>query len=147
MLYSHLHLALSSGLFPSGFPQNPVNTSPLSHTCYVPAHHILLDFITRTIMGEEYRSLNSSLCSFLYSPVTSSLLGPNTLLYTLFSNTPQPMFQSHCECPIFTRYTTVNFFGVSNRRLPCSKTPFRSLSNVSLVLTFHPDDRQKDQSV
>ena len=37
-------------------------------------------------MGEEYRTL-SSLCSFLHSPVTSSLLGPNILLNTLFSNT------------------------------------------------------------
>ena len=29
----------------------------------------------------------ASLCSFLHSPFTSSLLGPNTLLNTLFSNT------------------------------------------------------------
>jgi hypothetical protein len=28
------------------------------------------------------------LCSFLHSPVTSSLFGPNILLSTLFSNTP-----------------------------------------------------------
>jgi hypothetical protein len=27
------------------------------------------------------------LCTFLHSPVTSSLLGPNILLRTLFSNT------------------------------------------------------------
>jgi hypothetical protein len=33
--------------------------------------------ITRTILGEEYRSLSSSLWSFLHSPVTSSLLGRN----------------------------------------------------------------------
>ena len=38
-------------------------------------------------MGEEYRSLSSSLCSLLHSPVTSSLLGPNILLNTIFSNT------------------------------------------------------------
>jgi hypothetical protein len=43
--------------------------------------------ITRKILGEEYRSLSSSLCSFLHSHVTSSLLGPNILLNTLFSNT------------------------------------------------------------
>jgi hypothetical protein len=35
-------------------------------------------------IGEEYRSLSSSLCSFLHSPVTSSLLGPNILLNPLF---------------------------------------------------------------
>jgi hypothetical protein len=33
---------------------------------------------------KEYRSFSSSLCNFLHYPVTSSLLGPNTLLSTLF---------------------------------------------------------------
>jgi hypothetical protein len=42
--------------------------------------------ITRIIFGDEYRSSSSSLCS-LHSPVASSLLGPNILLSTLFSNT------------------------------------------------------------
>jgi hypothetical protein len=42
--------------------------------------------ITR-ILGQQYRSLSSSLCNFLHSPVTSSLLGPNILLNTPFSNT------------------------------------------------------------
>ena len=37
--------------------------------------------------SKEYRSLSYSLCSFLHSPVTSSLLDPNILLNTLFSNT------------------------------------------------------------
>ena len=49
--------------------------------------HLILDLITRIIFGEQYRSLSNSLCSFLHSPVTSSLLGPNILLSTLFSNT------------------------------------------------------------
>ena len=38
-------------------------------------------------MGEEYRSLSSSFCSFLHSPVTSYVLSPNFLFNTLFSNT------------------------------------------------------------
>jgi len=38
-------------------------------------------------MGDEYRSWSCSLCSFLHSPVTSSLLDTNILLNTLFSNT------------------------------------------------------------
>jgi hypothetical protein len=67
--------------------QNPVCTSllPIRATC--PAHLIILYFITRTILGEEYRTLSFTLCNFLHSPVTSSLLGPNILLSHLFSNT------------------------------------------------------------
>ena len=38
-------------------------------------------------IGEEYRTLRSSLHTFLQSLVTSSLLGPNIPLNTLFSNT------------------------------------------------------------
>ena len=59
--------------------------SPISARCS--AHFILLDFITRKIFGEERISLSSSLCSFLHSPVTSSLLVQNILLSPLFSNT------------------------------------------------------------
>ena len=39
------------------------------------------------MFGEEDRSLSSLLCTFLHSPITSSFLGPNILLSTLFSNT------------------------------------------------------------
>ena len=37
-------------------------------------------FVTRTILGEGYRSFSSTLCNLLHSPVTSSLLGPNILV-------------------------------------------------------------------
>ena len=69
---------------PSGFPTKTLYTplsSPIRATC--PTHLIFLDFITRTILGEEYKSFISSLCSLLHSPVTLSLLGPNILLNTL----------------------------------------------------------------
>jgi len=70
------------------FPnQNPAHTSPLPHTCYTPRPSHSLDFTTRTILGEKYRTLSSSLCIFLHSPLTSSLLGSHILLNTLFSNT------------------------------------------------------------
>ena len=87
ILSSHLCLGLPSRLFPSGFPTKTLCTPLPSSICATcPAHLILLDFINRTILGEEYRSLSSSLCNFLHSPVTPSLLSPNNLLNTLFSN-------------------------------------------------------------
>ena len=98
------HLGLPSGLFPPGFPTKTLVTplvSPIRATC--PAYRILPDFITRIILGEEYISLSSSLCSFLHSLVTSSLLGPNIPLNTLFSNTLNlRTFLPQCEWPSFT---------------------------------------------
>jgi len=59
------------------FPQrNPVHTSRLLPTCYMPCPSQSSRF------GEEYRSLSSSLCSFPLSPILSSVLGPNILLRT-----------------------------------------------------------------
>ena len=76
-----------SGLFPLGFstktPYAPL-LSPIHATCH--SHLILIDLITQIIFGEAYRSCSFSLCSLLHSPVTSFLLGPNTLLNTLLSN-------------------------------------------------------------
>jgi len=88
ILPTHLRLGLPSGLFPSGFPTKTLYTrlsSPIRATS--PAHHIILDFIARTILGEQYKSLSFSLCNLLHYPVTSSLLGPNILPNTIFSNT------------------------------------------------------------
>ena len=56
--------------------QNPVYTCPLPIRATRPAYLILLDLVTRKILDVEYKSLSSSLCSFLRSPVISSLLGP-----------------------------------------------------------------------
>jgi len=84
ILSSHPRLGLPSGLFPQGYPTKTLYTpvpSPIRGTC--PAHLFLLDFITRTILGEEYRTLSSSLCSFFPFSVTSSLLAPNILLNIL----------------------------------------------------------------
>ena len=87
ILSSHLRPRVPSGLLPSGFLAKiliaPV-PSPLYAKCS--AHFILLDFLTRNVLGEEYRSGSSSLHSFLHSPVTLSPSGPN-ILSTLFSHT------------------------------------------------------------
>jgi hypothetical protein len=48
------------------------------------------------IFGGDYISYSSSLCSFLHSPVTSSLLGPNIPISTLFS-------YNLCLCSFFRK--------------------------------------------
>jgi hypothetical protein len=64
--------------------QNCVCTSPRCATCLT---HLILCFITRITLGEEYGKQSSSLCSLLHSSITSSLLGQHMFLCTLFSNT------------------------------------------------------------
>ena len=87
ILSSHLRLGLPSGSFLQvSPPKSCIRLSPLPIRATCPAHLILLDLITRTIFGEGYKSLSSSFCSFLHSPVTSFILDPNILLSTLSSN-------------------------------------------------------------
>jgi hypothetical protein len=52
---------------------------PIRATCH--SHLIHLDLITQIISGEESKSLSSSLCSFLHSPVTPSI-------YSVTASTP-----------------------------------------------------------
>ena len=88
ILSFHLRLDLQSGLLPLGIPTKTLYTPLLYHTrATCPAHLIILDFITRLIFGEHYRSLSSPSRIFLHYPVTSSLIAPNIPPNTLFSNT------------------------------------------------------------
>ena len=78
----YIRLCLRSGLFPSRFPTKTLYASSLYPTrATYPANLILLDSVTRLIFGDEYSSWSSSLCSFLHSPVNSSVLGPNIVSY------------------------------------------------------------------
>ena len=88
ILSSHLCLVLPSSYFHQVFQPKNLYTPLLStiHATF-PLNIILIDFISRKLLGEKYRSLNSSWCSFLYSLFTSSLLGQNILVNALFSNT------------------------------------------------------------
>ena len=70
------------------FPhQNPVYASSLPRKCYMPHlfHFSWFDQPNNVWWGVQISQL--LFCSFLHPPVTSSLLDPNILLSTLFSNT------------------------------------------------------------
>ena len=86
-LKSHLNIILPST---SWSPQwslsirfthkNLVHNSPFLHTCHMPrpSHSSRFYHLPNTVWA---------VCNFLHSPVSPSLLGPNILLSTLFSNT------------------------------------------------------------
>ena len=82
ILSSHLRLGL-----PQISPPKPwirLSDPPYAlHALPIPFFSILSP--EKILVGN--RSFSTSLCSLLHSSVTSSLLGPNTLLHTLFSNT------------------------------------------------------------
>ena len=86
--------------------QNLVCTHPFSHTCYMPrpSHSFRLDYPKN--IWWAYRPLSSSLCCFLHAPVTSSLLGSNIFLSTLFSNTLSLHFSLNVSDQVSYPYKT-----------------------------------------
>jgi len=85
---SHLCLGTSSGVFLSGSAAKILYIFFFSPgTCHMlgPSHSPWFD--SQQNAGEVYKSWSFTSCYFLQSPVTSSLLGPNTSHSTLFSNT------------------------------------------------------------
>ena len=117
------------------FPhKNPACTSclpsPIRATC---RSYLILDLITRTILGEEYGSISSSLCILLQSPVTSSLSGPNILLNTLLSNTlslhSSLDMSDHVSCP----YKTSKIIIECHSQLSVWKYPVSPILHYNLL--------------
>jgi hypothetical protein len=75
------------------FPhQNLVYASPLYHTCYMPRPSHSSPCYHQNDTGWGVQILSSSLCSFLHSPVTSSLLGPTSYSQTSSTYVPPSMW-------------------------------------------------------
>ena len=88
ILSSHPRLGLPSGLFLSRFPhRNPIYSSPLPHTCYVPLPTLSSLYDQAKNIGRGVQVIKLFILYFSPFPVTSSLLGPNILLNTIFSYT------------------------------------------------------------
>jgi len=99
VLSSHLSLGLPSRLLPSGFPTKTLYTPLLSSMPAIcPAHLIFSRFDNPNNIGWGVQIIKLIIMKFFSTPVTSSLLGPNILLNTLFSNT----LSHQCERPSFT---------------------------------------------
>ena len=88
ILSYHLHLGLPNGLFPSGFPTKMPYTSLLSPnrgSCHA---HVILDFITWTMLGEEYIALRRI-------PEQNKFVAKNMTNYVAFQRRVRAQHSNH----------------------------------------------------
>jgi len=110
----HLFLVLPSGFYSSCFPIRTLHSFrvfPMRATC--PAHLVLLDLITLIISGEKHKLLFSS-CSSFQTPVSTSVLSPNSVLeqpksvsFLQITQRNAPALHSTRQKSLFT-YTTID---------------------------------------
>jgi hypothetical protein len=67
--------------------------------------------MTRTIFGDEFTLLNSTSCNSVHCSVTPSLLRPNILLNTLFSNPLSQRSSLNVSGHVSHPYKTASKFG------------------------------------
>ena len=83
--------------------QTPIYAFLSSVRATCPAHIIHLDCITRTLLGEEYRSVSSSLCSFFFPfPYYLVPLRPKYFPQHPTVKHHQPTSVPQCQRPRFT---------------------------------------------
>jgi hypothetical protein len=123
------------------FPhQKPVHVSPLPIRATCPTHLILLDFITRTVMGEEYISWSSWINSFGLQITIARISSEGADKLKLFCKCaelsvnycekPRQMAPAVCrqECawePPGRKTTSYDTSGIPSRHIPA---PFRGES-------------------
>jgi hypothetical protein len=101
-IYAFVFLVVSS---PLAFPPITCTCSSSPFSFYIPfsSHPPWLDH--SNYAWWRLQVIKLLLCSPLYPPVTSSVLGPNILLSILFQNTLN-LFSCYCQRPSFTPYRT-----------------------------------------
>jgi len=126
-----MRLRFANCLTPSSFPTKSLYApllSPIRATCPT---HLILDLITQTIFGELYRSLSSSLFSFLHYAVNSSHLGTNIPPHYPIIKHPKPTLLPICEGPIFTLIQNKEAYSGFEKLLVFCRDTIHDVQNLS----------------
>ena len=139
----HLNIILpstpgsSKWSFPQVSHQNLLHASPLVYTCYIPRpSHSRFDH--QNNIGWEVQVLSSSLCSFLHSPVISSLLCPNIILNTIFSDTLNLLSSLNVSNKIRWRMLYNAKYNPDKTQVPLSPT-WGDSSTIKIRIKYNPE--------